>query len=253
MPHQLFPSAGAALKSLLARHKPAVVGFGEFHQTHKTTRIRSATRRFTEALVPLLAGQATDLVVETWVTAGKCGKHERKVVRQVEQVTERPQATEDEVVTLLKRAKGLGIRPHILRVSCKDYQRLLSGGGKVDYQQLLGLVTRALQDKAQKVLAAGRRRGLKLVVAVYGGALHNDLYPYDELKQFSYAAALRRAVGGRYLELDLYVPEFVQRDETLKTERWYPLMTRLASKKQVLLIQRGKGSYILVLRRGVGG
>jgi len=69
---------------------------------------------------------------------------------------------------------------------------------------------------------------------------------------FSYGAALQKRTGGRYVELDLYVPELVDRDRRLKQEPFAPLMRKLGSgSRQVLLVERGKGSYILVLRRGV--
>ena len=259
LPHRQFDSASAALKQLLAETSPRVLGLGEFHQTSGKGKVRSATRRFTEAMVPVLGARASDLVVETWITEGKCGKQEKKVARGVAKTTQRPEHTEDEIVTMLKRAKGLGVRPHILKAGCKDYEKLLGKDGKVDYVQLLGFIGRSLQAKAEAILVyraksvkRAKKKATRDIVVIYGGALHNDLYPYEDLKEFAFGEALKKRTGGRYLELDLYVPEYIDGDETLSKERWYPLFKRLASEQKVTLIQRGEASYILVLKKGVG-
>jgi len=257
LPYRSFSGAAAALEHVLKKHDPLAVGFGEFHQKTDSVKVRSAVRRFAEQLVDPLARRASDLVVETWITKGSCGKQEKQVVKQVETATKRPEATESEVVKLLKRAKGAGIRPHILEVGCDDYKQLL-GAGKVDYAKLLGMITRHLRGKAEKLVtlrgkkpaAARPPGGPRRLVVVYGGALHNDLYPYDDLKDFTFGEALKVKTGGRYVEVDLYVPEYVQKDKNLAKERWFPLL-RLASPRGVVLIERGSGSYILLLRRGV--
>ncbi len=70
------------------------------------------------------------------------------MVKQVETTIKRPEVTESAVVKLLKRAKGAGIRPHILEVGCDDYKQLL-GAGKVDYAKLLGMITKHLRGKAE--------------------------------------------------------------------------------------------------------
>ena len=145
----------------------------------------------------------------------------------------------------------------ILEVGCDDYKQLL-GAGKVDYARLLGMITKHLRGKAERLVklrtkkpAAAKKRGRpRRLVVVYGGALHNDLYPYDDLKDFTFGQALKQRTGGRYVEVDLYVPEYVEKDKNLAKERWFPLL-RLASPRGVVLIERGVGSYILLLRRGI--
>jgi len=254
-PHWLHATAGEALRQVLRTAKPRIIGFGEFHQKISSAKVRSAVRRFSEQMVATLAPAASDLIVETWVTEGRCGEDERRVVKSVEKTTERPVTTEDEVVTLLKRAKQLGVQPHILKVGCDDYKLLArSRAGKVDYEKLLSMITRHLQQKATQVVAARRRAdgaGEPKAVALYGGALHNDLFPLEGLEAFSYAAALQKLTGGRYAELDLYVPEYVEGDEAMRREPWYPLL-RLAGPRHVVLIERGPCSYILLLQRGYG-
>ena len=260
LPHRQFRTAGEALAYVLKETNPRVLALGEFHQTKGKMKVRSATRRFTETMVPLVGLIASDLVVETWITEGKCGKQEKRVTKSVARTTERPKHTESEIVTMLRRAKALGARPHILKAGCKDYEKLLDKKGKVDYVQLLAFVTRGLRNKAEAILKyrdgqrarAKKEAGGRELVVIYGGALHNDLYPYEDLEEFTIGAALKKKTGGRYVELDLYVPEYIQGDETLSKEAWYPLFSRKASREKVLLIQRGDASYILVFKRGVG-
>ena len=103
---------------------------------------------------------ASDLVVETWITKGDCGATEKKVVKQVETTTQRPEATEDEVVTLIKRAKTDGLQPHILELSCAEYRAIEPKDGEVDYEKLLGVITEKLRRAIIFALAmrrAGRR------------------------------------------------------------------------------------------------
>jgi hypothetical protein len=101
-----FATAAQALERVLAT--PArVVAFGEYHQTRETTKIRSSLARFTTELLPQVAKLASDLVVETWVADGRCGKHEEKVVKEVQTTTERPPETESEIVTLIKGFRQL--------------------------------------------------------------------------------------------------------------------------------------------------
>jgi len=105
------------VQALLAG-SPRVVAFGEYHQQKKTARIPSALSHFTREILPAPARRpvATDLVAESWITTGSCGEVERKAVAQVDKATQRPASTENEVVTLLRRAKASGIEPRILQV-----------------------------------------------------------------------------------------------------------------------------------------
>jgi hypothetical protein len=287
IPYRHFESPGAALSAILAEARPAVIGFGEVHEKKGSPKVRSAISRFGEQLLPALAKQASDLIVETWLTEGRCGAVEKKVVKSVEKVTERPASTEDEVLAVLTRAKALGIAPHILSVGCKDYKLLARSGAaeadprrsgrdprnrsgaaeadprrsgrdprnsSVDAEALLGMITRHLQGKAEAVLqarapASAPARSPRSLLALYGGALHNDLYPVEGLDAFSYAAALEKRIGERYIEVDLYVPEYIEKDESLAKEAWFPVFRRHSSSSRTLLLERGERSYILVFPR----
>ena len=252
--HRSFPSAAEALSWLLREEKEArVIGFGEFHEKTGAVKVDSSVARFTRELLPVLARSRANLVVETWVANGRCGKKETAVVKDVEQVTKRPESTEDEVWSLLRGAKALGIQPHILRVSCQDYGKLLHRN-KVDYEELLTLIRRHLEKRAMDVLHAGRKdktttTSKRKLLALYGGAIHNDLYPMGEgFAAFSYGQALNKATGGRYLEVDLFVPEYIRGSELVTSQPWYPLLQQMAPENRPLLIKRGDAAYVLIYR-----
>ncbi|MSP61334.1 MAG: hypothetical protein EXR72_13515 [Myxococcales bacterium] len=245
-------AAADGLREVLAQ-RPRVIAFGEYHQKKGASAARSSIRRFTDELLPLLPGQASDLIVETWVTEGNCGEKEKQVVAEVQETTRRPEVTESEVVTLIKRAKAAGITPHILKLTCDEYQDLLGGGtagekGKeVDYAKLLFLVNRKLAEKIDELVAA--RADPAKAIAVYGGALHNDLYPRSELREFVFGPSVHRKVAGRYREVDLFVPEYIEADEGMKREAWYAPYRKQAKPGKAVLVRRRPDSWIIVFPR----
>ena len=244
LPTTSYPSAAAAVRAMLVDH-PRVVSFGEYHQQKKTARIPSALWHFTREILPVLrAADATDLVAETWITTGSCGEVEQKSIAQVDKAIQRPAHTENEVITLLRRAKALGSEVHILQVACKDY-RAIFDRSQVNFDRLLRLTRDQLETQ---IRAALQRHGSRMVVS-YGGALHNDRYPSSDLAPYSFAEAIARAVGGKYLEIDLYVPEYIDQDATIRREPWYQAYRRAYRPKQVVVVERAPGSYALVFPR----
>ena len=210
----------------------------------------SSLKRVTEELLPVVSGQASDLVVETWITEDKCGQEEQAVVKDVAKTTARPQTTEAEIVTLVRRAKEAGVKPHALDLRCDDYKTIYTAQG-VDYDQMLKVLTRELRGRVQAVL---KRRdaepaGARRLVLVYGGALHNDLYPQPELSNYTFGPPLRQQLGAGYVELDVFVPEYIEQNAKMKKEPWFQLAKRSQRPGQTLLIERGPGSFILLFPR----
>ena len=148
---------------------------------------------------------------------------------------------------MLKRATSLGIAPHILAVECEDYEDVLDEEGELDNVKLLELVTRLLREKAEKLRKAQGEDGKAVVI--YGGALHNDLTPSEELASFSFGPDLSRSTGGRYLQLGLYVPELVERDEVTRQAAWYPSFAKHVSAIKTLLIALSPDAYLLIFPR----
>jgi hypothetical protein len=165
----------------------------------------------------------------------------------VARTTERPPATESEIVRLLRRAKELGVAPHLLDVDCHEYQTL-QVGDHVDYDRLLKLTRAHLQRAIEQALALPHPPDRPLVL-VYGGALHNDLEPAAPLADYSFGPAIDRLTGGAYREVDLYVPQLVDALPALRAERWYPIWVARRRPGETLLIRRGPRSAVVLFQR----
>jgi hypothetical protein len=231
--------------------------------------VASALTRFRSQLFPVVAGHLSHLVVETWISTGDCGEPERAVTADIERTTERPAATGNEIVDLLQEAKRRGIAPRVLQISCADYAALQEAGGAVDYDRTLRMTARALERALLGALrdrargggtggtggSAGSAGGGTRAVALYGGALHNDLYPEPSLAAYSLAPTAVQATLGRYLEIDLVVPRFAAASAAVRAEAWYRAYLRTRRPGQAALVRRSERSYVLVFpgEPGEGG
>ncbi len=139
----------------------------------------------------------------------------------------------------MKSAK-LRLQTHALPMTCIEHGALLDAMGRVDFLRLLELVTEKLGSTARALVESDR------AVIVYGGALHNDLYPAWPLETLSYAHQLSADLGGGVIELDLVVPEVVAPLPMVRREGWFPLLG-LAAPDRVLLWERGPESYVIIL------
>lgn len=256
-----YDSPAEALTAILKRAEteaggsaPRIVAFGEYHELKGNSGVKSALKRFAEQLLPVLQPATSDLVLETWVTAGGCGKEEKSVVKDVQKTTKRPVTTENELVTLIKQAKAVGVQPHILELSCDEYQGLLDKEGGVDYEKMLKLLSDLLAKKIAQVKVRRSAAGVQKIVAVYGGALHNDLYPSADFRPYTFGPGTAIAFPGQYLEVDLYVPEFIDKDPGLTKEPWfqkYVQARRTGSgardgRSKTWVVRRGKASFIVL-------
>ena len=239
-------SASAGIEEALAGLTTGVVAFGELHQTKATAEIPSALRRFTQDVLPGLSGRLSQLVVETWVTTGKCGEVERAVTADVERTTERPAQTETEIETLIRVADQRGVAPHILSIACSDYQAMLGGGG-VDYDRTLKVTARALREAILRALSAARAPSTRAgLIAVYGGALHNDRDPEPELAAYSFAREIRAATLGQYVEIDLVVPEYAAGSAAQRAQPWWRAYLRERRPGATVLVRRASGSFMVI-------
>lgn len=241
-PHTVHPSAADALAVVWA-DDPLVVGVGERHSKEGGPAVLSTLLRFEGELLPAMVGRASDLVFESWRVEGQCGAIEQAVAAQVAVDTRRPASVGGEVVRVARRARELGLTPHTLGLSCEEHEALLQDGA-IDYGRLLRLLTDKLGGWGE---AALRTEGAR--VLLYGGAVHNDLAPEDGLEHYSYGPRLRDALGGRFVELDLVVPEIAAQFDEDKSQPWWPLVDR-AGAGQTVLVQRGERSWVLILARG---
>ena len=241
-------SAADALRAWLA-DAAGVVAFGEVHQDAATATTRSALARFADDILPALAPRASHLIVETWMTTGACGKAEARVTADIARTTERPKETESEIVRLLRRAKESGVQPHVLAVTCDEYASLAGGKGRrVDYDRLLKLTERHLETAIRQAVLLPRTPARPLVL-VYGGALHNDLYPARALAAYAFGPAIFALTHGDYREVDLYVPALVERLAAMRAEPWFAPWQKQARPSDTVVIPRSARSTIVVFPR----
>jgi hypothetical protein len=200
---------------------PLILAVGEAHAQKGTEAIASSTKRFTESLLPLVAPRASDIVVELWAPDPKCIKEVKQVASAQKPVTDVQASTnQNEYVTLGTKAKASGMTPWLLRPTCDDFAMLADAGADA-VGAMLGLVKRLTQAKVTQLYERNKGGATPRTVIAYGGALHNDLSPPEATKEYSFGPELDRLAGGRYVELDLIVPEFVKKTPTWEKLPWY--------------------------------
>jgi hypothetical protein len=222
---------------------PSILAVGEAHAQRGTEEVASATKRFTDALLPLLAGRATDVVVELWAPDPKCQREVKEVASAQKPVTSAQAATnQNEYVVLGTRAKERGITPWLLRPTCEDFATLADAGADA-VGAMLGLVRRLTSEKLLQLHA---RANGKMVVG-YGGAMHNAVEPTEETKDWSFGPDMVRAVGRRYIELDLIVPEYVKDTPTWQKLPWHAAWRAdTGPKEKATLLRTGDRSFVIV-------
>jgi len=243
-----FDTFAEAFESTLVG-APRVVAVGEAH-AQKGTTVPSSAKHFTDEILPVLAGRASDLLVELMNPPPGCAKT-TEVVRSQQRVVTREQAPTDqnEYVAMGARARELGIVPDLLRPSCVDLDAVKAAGDDA-VMASLAMIARLTRTQAEKLVDRDARtpgEGGKFVVT-YGGALHVDLNPPTARAAWSFGPALSSYVGGRYVSIELYVPELIDGSDTWKQRAFYPYYdaARLGSKTTVF--HQGK-SFVIVLPR----
>jgi hypothetical protein len=160
----------------------------------------------------------------------------------------RPTSTKNEIALLADAARAAKVQPHAMTLACKDYETVAPAKGEADPVAMLTLTTKELSRIATSAIAfRDNKADPRHWIVVYGGALHNDLYPADGVAEWSYATGIDAATKGRYVEVDLIVPELAEAAETAKQEPWFPLV---AGAKDVRVWKRDDRSFVVILPRG---
>ncbi|HEX6765935.1 MAG TPA: hypothetical protein VF103_10670 [Polyangiaceae bacterium] len=241
-----FDTPRAAFAHALASN-PRIIALGESHAQKDAPKVKSTTRRFAEELLPALAGRASDLVIELLTTNGSCGKAVEKDVADRQKPVTEPQAAtnQNQYLTLGTLAKGLGIAPHALAPECEEL-RAVTDAGAGDIERMLVLIADATVRETEKLLVNG---DAKRAIVLYGGALHNDLEPRPEREKWSYGPRLAKRVDGKFVEIDLVVPEYVKPTPAWQGFPWYSALEALAPSSQTILYEPSPSSYVLVFPR----
>jgi hypothetical protein len=87
------------------------------------------------------------------------------------------------------------------------------------------------------------------MVVLYGGALHNDLAPKPGREPWSFGPDLARATGGRYVELDVFVPESIQDTESWRAFAWYSRYDPAAHGGGAVLFRTAPSTFTLIFPR----
>jgi hypothetical protein len=237
--HREVADTAAAIALILDENPPPrVFAIGEYHQRTTTAGSASPTSRFTGEVFHLLEPRARHLVVESWL-ADAC----RASPQQLAATLDHPGTTQMELLRLVRASQALRIEPHDLPMTCIEQDALLDSRKGIDFLLVLEVITQKLHDTTTALLAADPDHA----VIVYGGALHNDLYPRWPLEELSYALPLARELGaGGVLEIDLVVPEVVAPMAMVRDEAWFPLLAR-ASPARAIVWKRAPSSYVVIL------
>ncbi len=222
---------------------PAVLAIGEAHAQRGATAA-SSTKRFTNELLPMLAGRTSDLLVELMMPPKGCVK-QTETMRSVQKpvVAQQSETNQNEYVAMGEAARKLGIVPDLLRPTCDDLAAINDAGDDA-IERSLETIARLTTNQATKMI---ERRGAKMVVT-YGGALHNDASPPAERVQWSYGPALSKQVD-RYVELDLYVPDFITDEENWRKQPWYADYQKHKAANKPLLFTLASKNYVLILKK----
>lgn len=238
-----FATPEAAFQHVLAK-EPLVLGIGESHAP-ADKGVPSSTERFTTTLLPLVAPKASDVVVELWAPDPKCMKAVKAVASAQRPVLEaQAETNQNEYVVLGNRAKEAGMTPWLLRPTCADFDQITDAGADA-IGTMLGLVKRLTQEKVSQL----HQRSPEKIVIAYGGALHNDLDPPAATKDYSFGPELDRLVAGRYVELDLIVPEFVKATPSWQKLPWYASFEADKDRDRTTLYRTRERSFVLVFAR----
>jgi hypothetical protein len=149
---------------------------------------------------------------------------------------------QNEFLTLGKYAQRLGIEPQALNPDCAEYDSV-AAAGEDGVARLLTLVAKQTQSAVEALLA---KPDSGEPIVTYGGALHNDLTPRPGQESWSFGPQLAAASHGRYVELDLIVPEFVKDTEAWRGLPWFQAFDREHLSSETLLFRPGASSFALI-------
>lgn len=251
---RLFGTPEEAFAAILAE-KPLVIGIGESHAPKGAEGITSSTKRFTDLFLPMLVDpkrerMASDIVLEIWVAEGQCGKKKEAAVAEKQKPVTQNQAktNQNEYVTLGNAADAKGIKPHILRAPCADYDKILNAKDDAVIV-MLEMIARLMDEKVTALLAQQAKAGTEKLILTYGGAIHNDITAREGREKWTFGPDLSQKAKGRYIELDLVVPEYIKDNESWNALPWVRHFNKDAHPSKTTLFRPAPGSYVLIFPR----
>lgn len=245
---RLYDSPAEAFAAVM-QSDPRVLAVGEAHAQRGAPNVPTATERFAVQLLPSLQGRASDLIVELWGPAQGCNKAVARVAEQQKAVTKSQEATNPgEYARLAASARKLNITPHRLEPSCDEYEKI-SRAGDSDIDLMLTLVANLTGQDAKRLLASEKDDPNKSLVVAFGGAMHNDLSPRPGSEDWSFGPDLSKHTQGRYVALDLIVPEYIADTPPWRALPWVAHFDPAAHPDKTTLFKPEPGSFVMIFPR----
>ncbi|HKO90536.1 MAG TPA: hypothetical protein VJU61_05255, partial [Polyangiaceae bacterium] len=239
-----FDDAAAAFRYVLDT-APLALGIGEAHARAGSEAIASTAARFSQQLLPVLAGRASHLVVELLNPNPECPSAAQPLQEAQKPVTaSQSRQSQNDYVELGHHAKALGIEPFVLTPTCDEFRAIETAGDDAIVRTLSTIAT-ITSRMLRGALVQNRKRGLDQLVLAYGGALHNDLQPQGTRASFCYGDGVNDFTGGRYLALDLIVREFIQDNDVWRALPWYAQFDPESYPDSSIVLRTAPQSYVL--------
>ena len=239
-----FGGAADALRYVLGQ-APLALGIGEAHARAGSEGVASTAARFSQQLLPVLAGRASHLVVELLNPNPQCPAAARPLEEAQKPVkATQSRQSQNDYVELGRHARALGIEPFVLTPTCDEFQAIESAGEDA-IVRTLSTIAKVTSRMLRAALVQNRKRASDQLVLAYGGALHNDLQPKAARASFSYGDGLNDFTGGRYLELDLIVREFIRDNEVWRALPWYGQFDPETHPDSSVVLMTSPQSYVL--------
>ncbi len=245
-----FSSPESAFRYVIAS-RPLVLAVGEAHAQKGKESVDSCAKRFSSTFLPFLQGKASDLVLELMMPNATCKKKTERVREKQKPVTSQQAAgNQNEYVAMGDRARGLAIVPDLLRPSCVDLDAIDKAGDDA-IPTFLETIARLTRTQAGKLIErnANTPADSGKMVVTYGGVLHNDRQPSADRAAWSFGPQLSQRAGGRYVELDLFVPEFIEDNDTWRKLPWFAHYDRDKLGDQTTLYELQPGTFALIFPR----
>ena len=203
----LFDDLADAINYLINKKNPAVIGFGEIHEEHVETSSKptSLSFLFQEAL-PLISRGDDHLIVEKSPSRQVLCNAALDAQGRVRTTLDEKLYHLDRHMATLYHAEAAGYSAHLLDYKCSDWHHL-QGPAPDSWKIVAARLTRYTEDKIQEIEKSRTTSGITMY---YGGALHNDVFPRRNRHDWSFANVAMEVTEGRYLEIDLYVPETME-------------------------------------------
>jgi hypothetical protein len=243
---RLFDTPVDAFRGVIAE-KPLVLAVGEAHAQKAVSGVPSSASGVTSDMLPELRDKASDLVIELMVPPAGCEAKTAVVNKEMKKITAKQAETnKDEYVTMAEEAKKLDIEPHVLHPSCDDWKPITAPGADVA-DASLRLIARLMREMTKKALLRNEKAGIERMVVLYGGAIHNDVAPAEGTADYGYGPDLVAFTKGRYIELDMFVPELVRDSGLWPKFVWYAHFDKNAHPDKTTMFAPAPSSFTILL------